>query len=111
MPLRVLECTDQESDIAAIAELARCEHVEALVVGYPISMDGSIGPQARRVEAFAQRLAKASGLPLELWDERLSSVQAQRLQRQNPKKKSRRRAREDDLAAAVILQHYLDSRR
>lgn len=119
VPLRILEPPDEASAVAAIAEIARSEGVEALVVGHPISMDGSIGAQAKRTEAFAKRLAEASGLPLDLWDERLSTAQAQRMQQQNPKKKppqtanrkSRKRGHNDDLAAAVILQNYLDSRR
>jgi putative Holliday junction resolvase len=108
VPLRVLERRRDDSDIEAIAALARAEHVETLVVGHPLSMDGSAGPQARRVEAFARLLAKATGLPFALWDERLSSVQAERAVR--PLRR-RRRAPSDDVAAAIILQGYLDRQR
>lgn len=115
VPLRVLERRSDAADAQAIADLARAEEAEALVVGYPISLDGSIGPQARRVQNFARRLAEASGLPLELWDERLTSVQAERAQtgarRRAPKGARRRRTPTDDLAAALILQSYLDRHR
>lgn len=108
VPLRIIERTDNGADLEAIAELARSERVERLVVGFPRSMDGSVGAQARLVEAFAKRAGEACGLPVELWDERLTSVQAARPAPGS--KRSRRRTRKDDLAAAIILQGYLDRR-
>jgi putative Holliday junction resolvase len=108
VPLRVLNRRDEDADIAAIAELARSEQVEAVVVGHPLSLSGAAGPQATRVEVFARRLAESTGLSLDLWDERLSSVQAERVPA--PTKRGRRRPR-DDLAAAIILQSYLDRHR
>ncbi|MDZ4278974.1 MAG: Holliday junction resolvase RuvX, partial [Dehalococcoidia bacterium] len=65
VPLRILQRRGGEADIEAIAELARAEDAQALVVGLPLSLDGSLGPQARRAQAFARRVAEASGLPLE----------------------------------------------
>ena len=115
VPLRVIERRDEASDAQAIAETAAAERATAFVVGYPLTLDGSVGPQARSVETFARRVAEASGLPLELWDERLSSVQAERAQagtrRGRRKGARRRRAPADDLAAAIILQSYLDRQR
>ena len=111
VPLRVLERRDEASDAQAIAELASTEGASTLVVGYPLSLDGSVGPQARRVEAFARLVADASGLPLELCDERLTSVQAQRMPAGARQSTRRRRAPSDDLAAAIILQSYLDRHR
>ena len=115
VPLRILERRDEAADAQAIADLARVEEARALVVGYPISLDGSVGPQARRVRALARRLAEACGLALELWDERLTSVQAERAprgpRRHRPKAPRRRRTPRDDLAAAIILQSYLDRHR
>lgn len=115
VPLRILERRGDAADAEDISDLARAEGVGALVVGYPISLNGAIGLQARRVQAFASRLSKTTGLPMELWDERLSSVQAER-QRPPPRRGRtkggrRRRAPADDLAAAIILQSYLDRRR
>ncbi len=115
VPLRVLECRGDDADARAIADLARGEDADALVVGYPLSLDGSIGPQARLVQAFARRLTEVSGLPLDLWDERLTSVQAKRAPT-GPRRRARRGARRrrvpaDDLAAAIMLQSYLDRHR
>jgi putative Holliday junction resolvase len=103
IPLRVIERQKEPLDIEAVAAIARDENVRAIVVGLPLSLDGSAGPQARRVEGFARRLKKATGLALEYWDERLSTVQASRSART-----SSRRNPVDDVAAAIILQGYLD---
>lgn len=103
VPLRILVREKEPADIEAVAEVARAEDATAIVVGYPLSLDGSAGQQARRVEAFARRLEKSTGLPLELWDERLTSVQAKRTLAG-----ARSRGPIDDLAAAIILQAYLD---
>ena len=111
VPLCILERRSDAADVQAIADLARAEGGEALVVGYPISLAGGAGPQARRVRAFARRLAEASGLPLELQDERLTSVQAERARRAGAGRARRRRAPADDLAATIILQSYLDRHR
>ena len=115
VPLRILERRGGAADAAKIAELARTEDIEALVVGHPVSLDGAVGAQARRVRALADRISQACGLPLELWDERLSSVQAERQPRSARTRKTprgrRRRGAADDLAAAIILQGYLDHRR
>ncbi len=115
VPLRILERQSAATDTKSIIDIAQAENVELLVVGHPLSLDGTVGPQARRVEEFAARLRKASGLPLELWDERLSSVQAERQlpvsRKARPKGSRRRRAPVDDLAAAIILQSYLNRRR
>ena len=108
VPLRIIERQDDQSALDAIAEVARAEGAEALVAGLPRSLDGSVGAQARRVEAFARRAAEACGLPLELQDERLTSVQAGR--RAPGAKPSKRRTPRDDIAAAIILQSYLDRR-
>ena len=83
--------------------------IDQWVVGLPLNMDGSAGPQAKLVERFAQRLAQATGAPVRLWDERLSSYEAdQRMARTGltHKKKKRRR---DSIAAQIILQSFLDA--
>lgn len=103
VPLRILEREREATAIEAITAVARAEGAAALVVGYPLSLDGSVGPQARRIEAFARRLRQSSGLPVELWDERLTSVQAER-----SLTGTRAHGPVDDIAAAIILQSYLD---
>lgn len=115
VPLRILERRGDAADIRAITDLALAEGVEVLVVGNPLSMDGSVGAQARATQAFAERLTKTSGLPMHLADERLTTVQAERApigpRKGGGKKARRRRPPSDDLAAAILLQSYLDRNR
>lgn len=88
------------------------EHeVTQVVVGLPLNMDGSTGPQARAAEAFAARLRTATGLPVELYDERLSSFEAEERLKAIPMKRSSRKRKIDAIAAAVILEGWLESRR
>jgi putative Holliday junction resolvase len=104
VPLRILDAQGDRSDAQAIYEIAQPEGVERVVLGHPISMDGTTGPQAQRVEEFAQTLREVTGLPVDLQDERLSTAQARR----SVKRKGETREPVDDIAAAVILQSYLD---
>jgi len=73
-------------------------------------MDGSIGRQAEKVKAFVQAISSHIEIPLEFRDERLSTVSAKRLMREAKTKKSRRKAQDDAIAAAIILQAYLDEK-
>ncbi len=118
---------DEEQTWEAIRMLITETEAEGLIVGLPISLDGQIHNQGERVQSFARRLQARIPLPLTFWDERLSTVEAQRLLaqsdqngeekrqrrggRQRGQGKRRRRGQEiDALAAAVILQDYLDHR-
>jgi putative Holliday junction resolvase len=106
-PLTVLCCSSREAGLAAIEELARQHHVEQVVVGYPRSLNGTVGPQARRVGRYVEQLRARLQVPVILWDERLSTVQAERLIHETGKRVQRERI--DAAAAAVILQSYLDA--
>jgi len=98
-------------DHAAIAALAEEVGAEVLVVGLPLSLDGSDGPAAQRARAEAHQLAQATGYPIELWDERLTTVSADRdLIALDLGARERRRV-VDKVAAAVMLQAWLDHRR
>ena len=109
-PLTVLERRSRATDLAAVAELVRTHGVTEVVVGHPKTLRGDVGPQARRAERFAGALGRAVGVPVRLWDERYSTVEAaERLAR--GKRPRGRRPHPDAAAAAVILQNYLDSRR
>ncbi|MEG3071379.1 MAG: Holliday junction resolvase RuvX [Candidatus Syntrophopropionicum ammoniitolerans] len=66
-------------DIRQIKELVTQHEVNKVVVGLPLNMDGSAGPRAEKARAFARRLGQVLGLPVELWDERLTTVEAERL--------------------------------
>ncbi len=107
VPLRIIDAQDENAAARAILELARSEGASLVIIGHPISMDGTIGPQARKIEAFAITLQETSGLQVELCDERLSTAQARRA----PSPAGKRRAPVDDVAASIILQSYLDRRR
>jgi len=107
IPLRVIDAQDQQADAEAIVHLARSENASLVIIGHPISMDGTIGPQARKIEAFARALQETSGLQVELCDERLSTAQARR----SPSTAGKRQVPVDDVAASIILQSYLDRQR
>jgi putative Holliday junction resolvase len=110
LPLTVISHNRQDAAIDAIVKLAKKYDIGQIVVGLPYSLDGSLGQQANRVEAFAQRLSYAAKLDIELWDERLSTVAADRLLAEagvkDAKKKKQHR---DAVAAAVVLQEFLDN--
>ncbi len=84
--------------------------VEGFVVGLPLNMDGSWGPQAKLSQDFADRLRRLGSLPVELWDERLSSFQADELMQSAGLTSAKRKRLRDALAAQVILQSFLDAR-
>ncbi|MCH7745606.1 MAG: Holliday junction resolvase RuvX [Chloroflexi bacterium] len=110
-PLTTIERKGQDSDIDAALRLATEHEVGEIVVGLPLSMSGRRGPQAGRVDAFVRALAERTDLPLKSVDERLSSVQAERMLRESGIEPSKNKARIDSAAAAIILQSYLDSMR
>lgn len=101
-----------KQNAAEISALARREGVAGLVVGWPLSLDGGEGPAAQGARDWATALAAAVGLPATLWDERLSSVAAERLLigEADLSRKKRLRAT-DKVAAALILQNALDAYR
>ena len=94
----------------ALGELARREGVAQIVVGLPINENGTLGRQARRAQDFARVAGRVLGLPVELWDERLSTQAAEEIVRGQGRntRQLRRRGDIDAVAAAVILQDYLD---
>ena len=107
--LKVIQRGSPQGDFAAVSHLVEEHEVERVVVGYPRSLDGTVGEQAEKVERYAEGLAKALDVPVVLWDERFSTVSAERLMREAGLRGRKRRERVDAVAAAVILQDYLDS--
>ena len=95
--------------VEAIARLAAGQRADELVVGLPLSLSGALGPQAQRVQTLVEALAARLSIPVRTWDERLSSVEAGRRQPPAGRRRARTPDRRDDLAAAIILQAYLDS--
>lgn len=95
-------------DAAALLELFEREHVGAAVIGLPINMDGSEGPSAQRSRAFVRNMAQLSTLPFVFWDERLSTVAAERTLIEMDFSRRKRAGKIDSAAAAFILQGALD---
>ena len=108
IPLTVIERTGEEDDLERVLALAEEHGVKRIVVGLPRSLDGSIGRQAERVLSFSSALSESTAVPVDTWDERLSTVSAERLLLGAGVKRDKRRARRDAMAAAIILQSYLD---
>lgn len=112
-PLQTLVSSSREKDLAAVAALVDEHDVGLVVVGQPLSLDGTEGPQARRIARYALALAEHLSVPVVSWDERFTTVAAKEILSRNRSRKKRQRARAkgqvDAIAAAVILQSYLDS--
>jgi putative Holliday junction resolvase len=101
------------SDLMAhIRRLVATYAVSRIVVGHPVNMDGSRGPKALEAEAFADSLRAVVSVPVELWDERLTSHQAESILSEAgiPRRKQREGGRVDCLAAQILLRAYMDAR-
>lgn len=94
-----------------LAQLAKDKKAERLVLGLPRNMDGSLGESARRVQTFADALRDKTGLPVELWDERLTTVSAIGYLNQTNTRGKKRKAVVDTVSAVIILEDYLRRRR
>ena len=102
--------TSVERDFARIGELIKEHEVSTLVVGYPKNMNGSIGERAQICEAFAEELRnRFPACKVLLWDERLSTVAAEKVLLDADMRRNKRKKIIDMMAAVVILQNYLDS--
>jgi len=114
-PLTTIRRASKIQDFACIAGLIREQRAQGVVIGHPLNRDGSAGPQARRVEKYAQELELALHdegleLPLFLWDEYLSTRQAEEALSGAGRRSRVRRAGLDAAAAAVILREYLEAK-
>ncbi|AEH53860.1 MULTISPECIES: Holliday junction resolvase RuvX [Heyndrickxia] len=92
-----------------VAELAQIHGVEKIVVGFPKNMNNTIGPRAEASKVYAEELKKRLNLPVILWDERLSTAQAERILLEADVSRKKRKKVIDKMAASVILQGFLDS--
>ena len=95
--------------LARLKELIHDKQVELILVGLPRNMNGSYGPAALKVQSFVAALRGALTVPIQTWDERLTSAQANRLLIQGNVRRDKRKKKVDQTAAAILLQSYLDS--
>jgi putative Holliday junction resolvase len=109
LPHGVLEVGNAGEALKRVAARCREEAVTSVVVGLPLNMDGSSGPMAEEVRRFAEGLARRCGVPVEVWDERLSTWSADQMMIEADVRPRRRKAVRDKLAAQQILQSYLDA--
>ncbi len=108
--LEVIRRKNLEADLGRLEEISRQYGIERWVVGMPRNMNGTYGPRAEMTRQFMAALQERLGLPVDAWDERLTTMQAERLLLQADVSRARRRQVIDKMAAAVILQGYLDAR-
>jgi putative Holliday junction resolvase len=110
-PREVLARRPEAAALNAIQRLIEAEEAEAIIVGLPRSLSGELHSQAALVQGFADLLRQQVTVPVHFWDERLSTVAAEREMRSAGAKRSQRRKMSDAVAAAIILQSYLDASR
>ncbi len=109
-PRGVFAAKPRPAFLEALTELVNAEGIVRIVVGLPLDMRGTEGEAARRARSTAQAIADATGVDVELVDERLTTVEAQRALRASELKGQRARERIDEASAVVILQAWLDAR-
>ena len=110
-PLETILIDTEEGAIEAIVRLAGEYQVGSVVAGMPYSLSGAAGPAAAKVQEFVAKLAAKLKVPITTWDERLSTVAANRSMRDSGVKRSKQKGLRDAVAAALILEAYLDRQR
>ena len=108
--LETLQRQNKRVDFEKLAKLVRDYEVAEIVVGFPLRMSGVEGIQAEKMQAFAEELRKRLQLPVHLWDERLTSAEANRLLRETDMSIKRRGKVVDQMAAVLILQSWMENR-
>jgi putative Holliday junction resolvase len=115
-PLRItaqgiptLERTNIREDLERLRQLVEERGVSLILLGNPINMSGAEGRQSEYVRDFARRLQTSAGVPVKLWDERLTTVEAQRVLRESGVSIAKRARAVDRLSAVILLESYLDS--
>ena len=107
-PLETIKRTKYTADAARLEQIIDARNIGGIVLGLPFNMDGSEGPRCQSTRAFARNLARQSELPITYWDERLSTVAAERALLEADASRKRRAEVIDNVAAAYILQGALD---
>lgn len=110
-PIGTFTEPDRDRLLTLVCDLAAEHKVGRIVVGHPKNMDGSEGASAQNAAAFAELLKEATGLPVTLWDERLTTVSAHHYLNETNVRGKKRKQMVDTVSAVIILQDYLDSKR
>jgi putative Holliday junction resolvase len=108
-PLEFIPAEPFASFLTRLKEIIREKQVDQILVGMPRNMNGSYGPAAAKVQEFVAVLKETIAIPIKLWDERLTSTQANRFLIQAEVRRDKRKEKVDKTAAAILLQSYLDS--
>ena len=107
-PRPAIQAADRKAALLALSRIANEENIDLFLIGLPLDRYGQVGPAARRAQVFADQLAQATGRKTELFDERLSTVEAARRLREGGTSSRRARDRIDSASACVLLQAWLD---
>jgi putative Holliday junction resolvase len=107
-PLEFIPAEPFADFLRRLKEILLAKQVDCILLGLPRNMDGSYGPAAQKVEVFASALKSALAVPIKLWDERLTSTMANRILIQGNVRREKRKEKVDKMAAAILLQSYLD---
>ncbi|HUA38323.1 MAG TPA: Holliday junction resolvase RuvX [Candidatus Sulfopaludibacter sp.] len=107
-PLEYVPAAPFADFLARLKKLLAEKEVDLVLIGLPRNMDGTYGPAAQKVEAFIAALRSAITIPIKTWDERLTSSQANKVLIQGKVRRDRRKEKVDKMAAAILLQSYLD---
>ena len=110
-PLTTLRAEPRDRVLSEIATLVQRHEVVEVVVGLPLTLSGEVGPQAHLIQLFVERLKGVLTAPIHMFDERLTTVAAERMMLDLGLKPEQRKARIDEVAASIILQDFLDSKR
>ena len=110
LPLDTVEVRDAKHTLEVVKEMCDSESADMLVVGLPLNMDGTSGEMVERVTVFIDAVKEILDIPVETWDERLSTAGAENEMRRANVKAGKRKQMRDRLAAQIILQGFLDSR-
>ncbi len=107
-PLEYIPAEPFADFLARLKQLLGAKEIDLILVGLPRNMDGSYGPAMQKVEAFVAVLRTAITVPIKTWDERLTSSQANKILIQARVRRDKRKEKVDKMAAAILLQSYLD---
>jgi putative holliday junction resolvase len=106
--LPTIQRKNNRTDLAALAGIVREKAVDLILIGNPLHMSGDVGVQAENARQFAEMVTRYTGKPTQLWDERLTTVEASRVLRESGISIEKRARAVDQLSAVILLQSYLD---